>query len=62
MAGIFQSLSGAETMARSAFLLQRMEGFEPYEIAWMQDRSEEEVHRDIQACEELLKGTLSSTD
>ena len=62
MSGIFQSLSGAGALARSAFLLERMEGFEPYEIAWMQDRAEEEVKRDIQQCEEILKRTLSSTD
>jgi DNA-directed RNA polymerase specialized sigma24 family protein len=62
MSGIFQSLSGTSSMARSAFLLERMEGFEPYEIAWMQDRTEEEVKSDIRACEEILKATLSSTD
>jgi DNA-directed RNA polymerase specialized sigma24 family protein len=62
MNGIFQSLSGAGSMARSAFLLERVEGFEPYEIAWMQDRSEEEVRGDIQQCEEILKSTLSPTD
>ena len=62
MNGIFQSLSGASSMARSAFLLERMEGFEPYEIAWMQDRAEEEVKGDIQQCEEILKRALSSTD
>jgi|GEM_PF-3261489 len=62
MSAIFQSLSGASTMARSAFLLERTEGFEPYEIAWMQNRAEEEVKSDIQECEKILKRTLSSTD
>jgi len=62
MSGIFQSLSGASSLARAAFLLERMEGFEPYEIAWMQDRAEEEVNSDIQKCEEILKRTLLSTD
>ena len=62
MSGIFRSLSGAGSLARSAFLLERMEGFEPYEIAWMQGRAEEEVRGDIQQCEEILKRTLSSTD
>ena len=62
MGGIFQSLSGAGSVARSAFLLERMEGFEPYEIAWMQDRAEEEIKSDIQQCEEILKRMFSSTD
>jgi len=62
MSGIFQSLSGAGSVARSAFLLERMEGFEPYEIAWMQDRAEEEVKSDIQQCEGILTRMFSSTD
>ena len=62
MSGIFQALSGSSSMARSAFLLERMEGFESYEIAWMQDRTEEEIEKDILECEEILKGALSSTD
>lgn len=62
MLGIFRSLSGAGAPARSAFLLERMEGFEPYEIAWMQDRAEEEVKMDIQRCQDILSRTLSSTD
>jgi DNA-directed RNA polymerase specialized sigma24 family protein len=62
MNGVFQSLSSTSSPARSAFLLERMEGFEPYEIAWMQDRSEEEVRSDIQRCEEILRNQLSSTD
>jgi DNA-directed RNA polymerase specialized sigma24 family protein len=57
---IFQCLSKASPLARSAFLLERMEGFEPYEIAWMQDRSEEAVVEDLRRCEELLKEALSS--
>jgi DNA-directed RNA polymerase specialized sigma24 family protein len=62
MNGVFQALSSASSPARSAFLLEKMEGFEPYEIAWMQDRSEEEVSKDIQQCEQMLKEKLLSTD
>jgi DNA-directed RNA polymerase specialized sigma24 family protein len=62
MNGVFQSLSSTSSPARSAFLLERMEGFEPYEIAWMQDRSEEEVSIDIEQCEEILRKKLLSTD
>ncbi len=59
---IFQALCSTSSPARSAFLLERMEGFEPYEIAWMQNRSEEEVSRDVKQCEEILWEKLSSTD
>ncbi len=62
MNGIFQTLSATHSPARSAFLLERMEGFEPYEIAWMQDRSEEDVKKDIEQCEKILRERLSSTD
>jgi DNA-directed RNA polymerase specialized sigma24 family protein len=62
MTVIFRSLSKASPLARSAFLLERMEGFEPYEIAWMQYRSEKEVERDLRRCEEILKEALSSAD
>lgn len=62
MTEIFKALSKARAPARSAFLLERMEGFEPYEIAWMQERSEEEVVGDIRRCEEMLREVLASTD
>jgi DNA-directed RNA polymerase specialized sigma24 family protein len=62
MQGIFQAMSGVEALARAAFLLERMEGFEPYEIAWMQDRSEEEVSKDVQSCEDMLRKAVLSTD
>jgi DNA-directed RNA polymerase specialized sigma24 family protein len=62
MHGIFRSLSCTSSLARSAFLLERIEGFEPYEIAWMQARPEQEVLGDIRRCEEILKETISSKD
>jgi DNA-directed RNA polymerase specialized sigma24 family protein len=62
MQGIFQALGAVGALARSAFLLERMEGFEPYEIAWMQDRSEQEVSKDIQRCEGILKESVLSAD
>ncbi len=60
MRTIFEALSGAGSLARSAFLLERVEGFEPYEIGWMQDRSEDEVKADIHHCEEILRRALPS--
>ena len=62
MREIFRSLSGVSSLARSAFLLERMEGFEPYEIAWMQDRKEEEVRKDIEKCDNILGKVLLSAD
>jgi DNA-directed RNA polymerase specialized sigma24 family protein len=62
MREIFRFLSAVGPLARSAFLLERMEGFEPYEISWMQDRPEEEVSKDIQRCEDVLRKALLSTD
>ena len=55
MEGIFLGLSKESPFARSAFLLNRVEGFEAYEIAWIQNRSEDEVLKDIQTCEGSLK-------
>ncbi len=60
MREIFRALSKERSEARSAFFLHRIEGFETYEIAWMQDRSEEEVEEDISRCEEILKEAFSS--
>jgi DNA-directed RNA polymerase specialized sigma24 family protein len=62
MQEIFRSLSSVSSLARSAFLLERMEGFEPYEVAWMQDRKEEEVRSDIEQCDSILRRTLLSAD
>ncbi len=54
---IFRCLSSVDASARSAFLLNRVEGFEAYEIAWMQERGEEQVATDILRCEDCLKET-----
>jgi len=62
MQEIFRSLSRVSSVARSAFLLERMEGFEPYEIAWMQDRTEEEVSKDVEQCDSILRKVLLSAD
>ena len=40
--------------ARSAFFLNRVEGFEPFEIAMIQNREESEVLADISHCAEAL--------
>ena len=60
MQEISMCLSRLTPAARSAFLLNRVEGFEVYEIALMQDRAEEEISRDILLCEEqLVQGAAS---
>jgi RNA polymerase sigma factor (sigma-70 family) len=59
MREITASLSQLEPRARSSFLLNRVEGFEIYEIALVQGRSEEEISRDIQRCEDHLVRGLS---
>jgi len=53
-------LSKVDPRARSCFLLNRVEGFEIYEIALMQDRGEEEISSDIQRCEDHLIKSYSS--
>jgi len=60
MREIFMCLRKVAPEARSAFLLNRVEGFELYEIALMQDRSEEEISKDIIDCEDHLVQTYSS--
>jgi len=59
---IFRCLSGVDVSARSAFLLSRVEGFDAFEIAWMQERDEEEVATDIMRCEDCLKETYPARD
>jgi len=61
MEQILTGLSGESPHARSAFLLDRVEGFEIYEIAWIQERTEAEVLRDIKKCEERLKEAYLSS-
>lgn len=48
-------LAGFPTMARSAFLLNLIEGFELFEIAMIQNRDEDDVQGDIDTCTEKLK-------
>ena len=60
MQGIFQSLSQVSFNARSALLMNRMEGFSLYEIALLQARQEEEVREDILQCEDALRQLLPS--
>lgn len=60
MKDISFALSKMEPRARSCFLLNRVEGFEVYEIALMQGREEEEVSKDIQGCEDFLIDSYSS--
>ncbi len=62
MQGIFQSLSQANFYARSAFLLNRTEGFTLHEIARLQSRQEENVTLDVEQCEEALIQTFPSRD
>ncbi len=62
MEGIFVGLSEKNPFARSAFLLNRVEGFEAYEIAWIQEREEKDVLKDIEECETRLKGASLSKD
>jgi len=60
MRDISVALSRMDSEARSCFLLNRVEGFEVYEIALMQDRGEEEIARDIKRCEDFLVQSYSS--
>lgn len=57
---ILKHLSQFQRKARSAFFLNRFEGFDIYEVAMIQGRSEEEVQSDIQQCAHALKQGLGS--
>jgi len=52
---ILKHLTPFHSKARSAFFLNRMEGFETYEIAMIQNRQEEAVRNDIEACVKALR-------
>jgi DNA-directed RNA polymerase specialized sigma24 family protein len=52
---ILKFLGNFHSKARSAFYLNRVEGFEPFEIAMIQNRDEPTVLRDIAACVEALR-------
>lgn len=62
MEGIFAGLSEENPFARSAFLLNRVEGFEAYEIAWIQERDEKAVLKDIEECQNRLKRASLTKD
>lgn len=62
MQKIFLFLSRVPAPARSAFLLERVEGFESRDIARMQDRPQDKVGSDIERCEDALMKALLSTD
>lgn len=59
---IMRALSSLPAKARSAFFLGRIEGFELFEIAMIQNREEEEVKADIEKCVELLKSEIANLD
>ena len=58
---ILKRLAGFPPKARSAFFLNLMEGFEPFEIGMMQGREEAKVLADVEACREALKEGLAAT-
>lgn len=52
---LLKHLGRFHSKARSAFFLSRIEGFEPFEIAMIQNRSEEDVVRDVERCAQALQ-------
>ncbi len=56
---ILKNLAGFHSKARSAFFLSKIEGFELFEIAMIQNRSEDAVQEDIVKCVGYLKETWS---
>jgi DNA-directed RNA polymerase specialized sigma24 family protein len=60
MRDISLCLSTVSPLVRGAFLLNRVEGFDIYEIALMQGRDEDQISKDIGTCEELLIKTYTS--
>lgn len=56
---ILKCLSSFHKKARSAFFLHKIEGFELFEIAMIQNRDEAEVTKDIEDCVEYLKTNWS---
>lgn len=51
---ILKFLADFPAKSRTAFYLNRVEGFEPFEIAMIQDRDEKEVESDISSCAKTL--------
>ncbi|MCB2156937.1 hypothetical protein KQI84_18830 [bacterium] len=52
---ILKYLANFHAKARSAFFLNRVEGFDIYEIAMIQNRSEDQVKKDIDECAVALR-------
>ncbi len=52
---ILKYLSNFPSKARSAFFLNRVEGFDVYEIAMIQNRSDDSVQQDINECVKALQ-------
>jgi hypothetical protein len=52
---ILKYLGRFPSKARTAFFLHRIEGFEPYEIAMIQNRAEDAVKRDVADCLTTLR-------
>jgi RNA polymerase sigma factor (sigma-70 family) len=53
-------ISELPTEQRQAFLLHALEDYGPVEIAMLQDRSENEVRRDIEAAKQALKERIQA--
>lgn len=58
---ILRHLTSFSSKARSAFYLNLVDGFEPFEVAMMQGRTEEEVLADVAACRDALREALRPT-
>lgn len=56
---ILKSLAKFPARARSAFYLNRVEGFDLFEIAMIQAREENEVARDVEECAQTLRDGLA---
>lgn len=60
MRWVLAQLSELSPVRRRAFTMRLLDGWEPEEIAMIQGRSIEEVHRDIEAVQEMLRARLDS--
>jgi DNA-directed RNA polymerase specialized sigma24 family protein len=60
MRWVLAQLSELSPPRRRAFTMHLLDGWEPEEIAMIQSRSAEEVHRDIQAVQQMLRTRLDA--
>jgi RNA polymerase sigma factor (sigma-70 family) len=60
MKWVLTQLSGLSANQRRAFTLHVLDGWEPDEVALIQGRSIEEVHRDIETVQQMLRSRLDS--